>query len=668
MRFLNWIKNRMSIKLLFINLIGIIVATVLLTVFSNYMIQSSFRSRYEDKLRTPGIVFLSQFTHDDISPYINKLKARPDLYAESEQYFQDRQYVLSNRNPSAEYDKAKAHMEAYIAELATLKDENYRLVKQQMLSLHNGAGLTDFYIFADFGMPDMYIKIYDAVYQGGATGSRDEDFGVPVHKSMYKGAEEAFRTGETVYVLKNAGTGRNKSNYYSLTPVMDYYSDVIAVICAEIDMQSLDAQLQSFRWTGIAIIVSGALAYIAITQFVFRKLIVKPTQELVVAKDKALQANKAKSEFLSRVSHELRTPLNVINSMAKLGLKDTHIEESAERFNKIVASSGHLSNIINDVLEMSRMESGKTEIKNSPMRLRQAVLECAEFLSVRAKENNVELLTAVDPSIPEHLIGDEFRIRQVLINLLSNAVKFTAEGRVSLDVSVVEQSGDTCKVMFSVIDTGVGMSEDFLKKIFMPFEQEESFLSRKYEGSGLGLSISYNLVALMGGNMAVESKLGEGSRFAFTLPLGIVKDTETAEKAAQEKGVEVSLSGKRILLVDDIEINRAIILELFADTGAAFEEACDGEEAVQKFAASPASYYDCVFMDVQMPKMDGYSATAAIRASGRPDSGVPVIAMTANALAEDIERAKQAGMSDHIAKPIDFDDCLVKAKKWCGIK
>ncbi|MCL2816756.1 MAG: ATP-binding protein, partial [Clostridiales bacterium] len=394
-------------------------------------------------------------------------------------------------------------------------------------------------------------------------------------------------------------------------------------------------------------------------------VVVTDATELVTAKDRALSANKAKSEFLSRVSHELRTPLNVILSMAKLGLHDKELGESMERFGKIVVSSSHLSKIINDVLEMSRMESGKTEIKREPLHLKTAVQECVELLSLRAKENNIGLVCSIDPELPETLAGDEFRIKQVLINLLSNAVKFTVKGEVSLDVKVLERGTDNCVVRFSVADTGIGMSEAFLKKIFTPFEQEDSFLSRRYEGSGLGLSISHNLTALMGGNMEVESKLGEGSRFVFTIPFDII-ETESEEKEEAAETAEGSLQGKRILLTDDIEINRMIIVEVLAETGAELEEACDGEEALQKFLSSPVGYYDCVLMDIQMPKMDGYAATRAIRASGRADSNVPIVAMTANALKEDISNAAAAGMNDHIAKPVDFDICLKKLRQWCG--
>ncbi|MCL2676179.1 MAG: response regulator, partial [Firmicutes bacterium] len=246
-------------------------------------------------------------------------------------------------------------------------------------------------------------------------------------------------------------------------------------------------------------------------------------------------------------------------------------------------------------------------------------------------------------------------------------VKFTTEGQVAFDISVMTHGTDFCAARFTISDTGIGMSDSFLQKIFKPFEQEDSFLSRRYAGSGLGLSISHNIVTLMGGEMTVDSKLGEGSKFVFTIPFETAKASETVEKTAVQADIKGSLRGKRILLADDIEINREIVLELFADTGAQIEEADNGEEAYQKFADSPVGYYDCVLMDIQMPKMDGYTATRAIRGLSRVDANIPIIAVTANALSEDIEHARASGMNDHIAKPIDFDVCFKTVKQWCGI-
>ena len=396
-------------------------------------------------------------------------------------------------------------------------------------------------------------------------------------------------------------------------------------------------------------------------------IVISDNTELVMAKDEALSANKAKSEFLSRVSHELRTPLNAILSMAKLGLGDQELDQSVKRFNRIMTSSTHLLNIINDVLEMSRMESGKIEIRKGPMDINRLIEECVSMLTLRVQENNNELQTRIDASIPPRVIGDEFRIKQIMLNLLSNSCKFTENGVISIEADCVENNERGCTVLFAVTDTGIGMTGAFLKRIFTPFEQEDSFLSRRYEGSGLGLSISNNLVNLMGGAMKVESEPDEGSRFEFAIyfelaPNEIVEEHEIADQADED----VSLDGIRILLVDDIEINRVIVKEVLSDTGLVIDEAADGEEALEKYFGSPLHYYDCILMDVQMPKMDGYKATKAIRNSRRQDNDTPIVAMTANALKEDVDAALESGMNSHLAKPIDFDLCIKTIQKYCA--
>jgi len=396
-------------------------------------------------------------------------------------------------------------------------------------------------------------------------------------------------------------------------------------------------------------------------------IVISDNTELVGAKDRALSASKAKSEFLSRVSHELRTPLNAILSMAKLGLGDQEIGLSTKRFERIVTSSTHLLDIINDVLEMSRMEAGKIEIRYAPMNIFEVVNECASMLSLRAQENHNELMPWIDSAIPARVTGDEFRIKQILINLLSNSCKFTENGSIKIEADCLEKTEKGCTVRFAVTDTGIGMTAAFLKKIFTPFEQEDSFLSRRYEGSGLGLSISHSLVVLMGGTMGVSSEAGNGSCFEFVIPFEIASGEEAKEEEDESTADDgVSLSGMRLLLVDDIEINRVIVIEVLGGSGLAIEEASDGEEALKKYLGSPPGYYDCILMDVQMPRMDGYKATEAIRNARRADKDVPIIAMTANALKEDVDRALECGMNGHLAKPIDFELCVRTVKKYCA--
>ena len=247
---------------------------------------------------------------------------------------------------------------------------------------------------------------------------------------------------------------------------------------------------------------------------------------LGVSEHNAVFANEAKSEYLSRISRDLREPLDTILVNAKIGLKEEGQEERTERFNKILTSSGHISDIINDVVEMSNIEAGILKIKSEYVRVTNVIEECVEHFSERTTVKGIEILSSVDESLQETLIGDESRIRQVMRNLLSNAVKFTEKGQITVDAAVSERGPGKCVVTFTVADTGIGMSEEFLERVFTPFEQEDSYLSRKYQGSGLGLPISYNLVALMGGRMSVHSILGAGSKITCSIPFRTEADED----------------------------------------------------------------------------------------------------------------------------------------------
>ncbi|GHS98601.1 hypothetical protein AGMMS50276_20700 [Synergistales bacterium] len=378
---------------------------------------------------------------------------------------------------------------------------------------------------------------------------------------------------------------------------------------------------------------------------------------------KAQSASKAKGEFLSRVSHELRSPMNVIIGMSRLGLKSTPNSDASTRFKNILAASTHLLGIINDVLDMSRIESGKIDIHYAQFNIHDVVLDCYNLLIAQTEERGLLFEYSIAPDVALDVIGDADRIRQVLVNLLTNSSKFTeAGGKLTLAVAThpanKDDSGDNLLTTFSVEDTGIGMSEEFLRKIFSPFEQEEQYLQRKYKGTGLGLSICHRLVGLMGGTIEVTSKLSAGSKFSFTLPLMRGVPSEASDGHATETA-EADFSNLRMLLVDDIELNRLIVTESLEDTNIKITEASDGDEAVQTFANSKEGEFNIVFMDVQMPKMDGYQATEAIRALNRGDAKtVPIIAMTANAMQEDIEQALAHGMTRHLAKPLDIDECV----------
>ena len=395
------------------------------------------------------------------------------------------------------------------------------------------------------------------------------------------------------------------------------------------------------------------------------------TDNLIVAKDDALSIAKAKSAFLANMSHEIRTPLNAIVGMANIAkLKTTNgdTEEVAAPIEEILRASKHLMDLINDILDFSKIESGKMELAEEAFDLHSAMQEVVSLINPRCAEKSITFETNLDGLKNVAVSGDRLRIKQVIINLLGNAVKFTDEhGNIRLAVETVTQGDSDITLQFSVRDNGIGISADQIPNLFTAFEQGDSSISVKYKGTGLGLAISQNLIREMGGEIAVESTPGKGSTFHFTVTLPRANMQEFSENR-EVKVEDLDLTAYRILLAEDIEINRVILTELLADTGIKIESAADGKQALLMFGQSELNYYDLIFMDIQMPDMNGYQATSAIRKLARPDAkSVPIIAMTANAYREDIERALNAGMNGHVAKPIDIDEVRrLLYDKLCG--
>ena len=379
------------------------------------------------------------------------------------------------------------------------------------------------------------------------------------------------------------------------------------------------------------------------------------TAELEIQTHAAEVASQAKSEFLSRMSHEIRTPLNAIIGMNKIAMGSATDEKTISSLDKISSASDHLLGILNDVLDMSKIESGKFVLSEETYVLRTAMLEVESIIKQRCDEKNIFFETNLEDMPEQGVTGDKMRLKQVIINLLGNAVKFSPEeSSVSFLVDMMSEDDSSITYRFIVSDTGIGMTEEQIGKLFTAFEQTDSNIAGRYGGTGLGLAISQTLVGYMGGVIEVESEPGKGSQFNFTLTMQ--KDSMTDSESGEEDVSIPDMTGKRIMIVDDIEINRFILKEVLSDTYAEIEEADNGRKAVNLFLDSPENHFDIILMDIQMPEMNGYQATEALRAAGRPDAAaVPVIAMTANAYREDIERALESGMNGHLAKPVDFD-------------
>lgn len=376
------------------------------------------------------------------------------------------------------------------------------------------------------------------------------------------------------------------------------------------------------------------------------------------ALQKAEKANEAKSDFLSKMSHDIRTPMNAIIGMTELAQLHTGDEEKLKGYLKKIEGSGkHLLELINEVLDVSKIESGTTELSENEFDLRTLARETVEIIRLSLQNKKQELSVQIDEGLHARVLGDAIRLKQILVNILENASKYTGEGgkiTFSLDeLKKEEQNVGTYR--FVIEDTGIGMKPEYLEHIFEPFSRAADSRISKITGTGLGMTIVKNLVSIMGGDIRVESEYGKGSRFIITLCLDKCGSPSSASPEETYNQEETDFSGLCVLLVEDNELNRQIAAEMLELLGARVEIAEDGRQAVDAVCSHPVLYYDIVFMDVQMPVLNGYEAVREIRGSGLPGiSGLPIIAMTADAFAEDMKRARLAGMNGHLAKPISI--------------
>ncbi len=376
--------------------------------------------------------------------------------------------------------------------------------------------------------------------------------------------------------------------------------------------------------------------------------------------------NRSQREFLARMSHELRTPMNGVLGMTRLAMQAESKDDALIYLKKIQASATLLLGIINDILDFSKIEAGKLELEKHPFVIREVTDNLAELILLRANEKGITLAVSIDDSVPEVAEGDSLKLSQTLLNLMGNAVKFTKSGSVELKMSAEAAGEGKLRLMCDIRDTGIGITEEQQKLLFKPFSQADSSTVRQFGGTGLGLSISKAFVELMGGEVGVTSVQGQGSTFSFYVILDEYDGLAPVSTGDTDECVDLRYDGYKVLLAEDIEINREIATAVLGEFGMEVDVAENGLEAVEAFCEK---HYDVVFMDIRMPLMDGLEATRQIRLTEKDMlRRTPIIAMTANAMNEDRAASLEAGMDGHISKPLNIAEIQTALKKVFGME
>lgn len=423
----------------------------------------------------------------------------------------------------------------------------------------------------------------------------------------------------------------------------------------------------------ISIIVAAVIIYYyirkrisgsAIDQKILREKVREKTRELEAEKERAEHSERVKEQFLANMSHEIRTPMNAILGMTRLLLEKEPRQDQLKYLNSIKHASDNLLVIINDILDLSKIEAGKINLESIPFDLANEIKSVYDTMKVNADDKNLDLIIQIPDNIPNTIIGDPYRLSQILLNLTGNAIKFTEKGRVIISVEAQSLEQDNALLNFKVTDSGIGIAKDKLDYIFDMFTQETSSTTRKFGGTGLGLAICKKLIEIQGGTIKVESEAGKGSIFSFTLPFNVGKAI-VAENSKSERKQEAvaNLKDINILLVEDNEFNQMVAVDTLENAieGAQITVAGNGRIALDLVAKNK---YDIILMDIQMPEMDGHEATKAIRSNtDKTINSIPIIAMTASVIKAEVDKCFESGMNEFVGKPFSVDELLDKMSK-----
>ena len=482
-------------------------------------------------------------------------------------------------------------------------------------------------------------------------------------------------SGENVYSQDIIDTtwGPIFTACYPVRANHDGTGEIIGAFCIEMDMQSAYGMVEKTNHISIICgIVAGAVLLLIClyTYYVYQKSKAeeqKQKQLLMTAAEEADAANKAKSAFLLSISHDIRTPMNAIIGFTNIALHQNTVSDIHDSLEKVQKSSNHLLSLLNDVLDFTRIESGKVTISPEPVDITQLTDNVQAIMN--GLIYNRDLKFEVHREFPKnpYVLADVARIREVLVNLLGNAVKFTKDGgKITLDISSYPGADEKHIITRYVVrDNGIGMSEEFQKKLFDPFSQEDDANARtQYKGTGLGMAITKKYVDMMGGSIAVESKKGVGSTFTVEIPLEL---SEQVIQSEQKQHLHRDLTGIHVLMAEDNDLNAELATMILEDAGTTVTRASDGKEVVDLFKNHPRGTYDLILMDIMMPNMDGHQAAKAIRALSieRSDAvTIPIIALSANAFIDDIQESLDSGMNDHISKPINMEELIDTITKY----